>query len=127
MTTNSRESTGTTGSRGPRAVVVSILCIDDEPQSFCRRLASVVNHGRMHLAQVVSTGSQIYPVRTDSVRGSATLLRCEFRMRESGIDVSDEDVRGLLERISTYQVLDSFLIDGHGVNIGPASDFAQAS
>lgn len=111
----------------PKGLVVSILCVEDDLQRFCRRLVSIVNHGPMHLARVVATGSQIYPTRSDTIRDSATLLRCEFRMRNSGTTVNEDEARKLLDRISVYQVLDSHLVDESGVNIGPVDKFAAAS
>ena len=111
----------------PKGLVVSILCVDDDLQRFCRRLVSIVNHGPMHLARVVATGSQIYPTRSDTIRDSATLLRCEFRMRNTGTTVDENEARKLLDRIAVYQVLDSHLVDESGVNIGPVDKFAAAS
>lgn len=111
----------------PKGLVVSILCVDDDLPRFCRRLVSIVNHGPMHLARVVATGSQIYPTRSDTIRDSATLLRCEFRMRNTGTTVDENEARKLLDRISVYQVLDSHLVDESGVNIGPVDNFAAAS
>jgi len=114
-------------SNEPKGLVVSILCVEDDLQRFCRRLVAIVNHGPMHLARVVATGSQIYPTRSDTIRDSATLLRCEFRMRNSGTSVDEDEARKLLDRISVYQLLDSHLVDESGVNIGPADRFAAAS
>ena len=111
----------------PMGMVVSILCVEEDLQRFCRRLVGLVNHGPMHLAQAIATGSQVYPTRSDTVRGSATVLRCEFRMRNTGLPVGEVDALGLLDRISTHQILDSHLIDASGTNLGPVQNFAVAS
>lgn len=109
------------------SLVVSVLCSDDDPQRLSRRLVATVNHGPMHLTRVVATGVQVYPVNPESVRGTSTLLRCEFRMRNTGAPVTDSAVTALLSRISGYTVLDSHLVDGHGVSLGPATHVAAAS
>lgn len=111
----------------PQGVVVSLLCKEEEPQRFCRRLATVVNNGAMHLVRAVATGSQVYPVGMNTAPGSATLLRCEFRLRHAVRPIRDADVRDLLDRIRELQVLDAHLVDEHGVNIGPAAEVAVAS
>lgn len=111
----------------PQAVVVSILSVEDDLQRFSRRLAAEVNQGPLHLARVVATGTQVYPVRLDTLRDSATLLRCEFRMRHAATPISIEVARGLLERIRSHQVLEAQLIDDHGMVIGPVEEFSVAS
>lgn len=113
-------------SNRPMGVVVSILCTDDDPQRFSRRLVAMVNHGPMHVSHVVAAGLQIYPVRVDTLRGSATLLRVEFRMRNSGTPVGEADIRDLFQRIASLEVLDSHLFDANGVNLGPAIRLAEA-
>lgn len=98
-------------------VVVTLLFVDGELQRFGRRLASAANPGPMHLARVISTGVQIYPVRDDAL-GEPTVLRCEFRMRNSAAEVTDEQARALLDRISDFNVIKAHLIDEHDVIIG---------
>lgn len=114
-------------SNAPFGVIVSILCVEDDPQRLCRRLASAVNNGPMHLTKVVATGLQIYPVQAEGGRGPAAQLRCDFRVRKTGSPVTDADVRDLFDRIRGFDVLDSHLIDGQGVNLGPAMVVAVAS
>lgn len=99
-------------------VVVTLLCTDGELQRFGRRLASAANPGPMHLARIVSTGTQIYPIRNDAL-GEPTMLRCEFRMRNSGATVTDQHARALLERIKDFNVIKAHLIDEHDVIVGP--------
>ncbi|MGA0878806.1 MAG: hypothetical protein ACO3SP_06765, partial [Ilumatobacteraceae bacterium] len=90
-------------------IVVTLLCVDGEPQRFGRRLAATVNPGPMHLARIVSTGTQIYPVRDDAL-GEPTMLRCEFRMRNAAAEVTDEEARRLLERIDDFNVIKAHFI-----------------
>lgn len=111
----------------PMAVIVSILSGDEDLQRTCRRLAAEVNHGPMHLARVVATGTQVYPVRLDSLRDTATLLRCEFRMRNTGQPVSIESARDLLDRLNSFEILDSHLVDVTGLSAGPVVDLRVAS
>lgn len=109
------------------ALVASIMCVDDDLQQFCRRLVTLTSPGTMHLSQVVATGAQIYPVRVDTIRGTATLLRCEFRMRKTGSAVTPLDATALLDRIRSCHVLDSYLVDSRGVNLGPVEPYPVAS
>ncbi len=108
------------------ALVVSLLTIDDDLRSFSRRIASMVNSGPMHLAHAVATGIQVYPIRSDSVGGTATLLRCEFRMRQTGILVSEQAACGVLERLRSHQILDAHYVDQYGVNLGGVDGLAEA-
>lgn len=98
-------------------VVVTLLCVDGDLQRFGRRLAAVANPGPMHLARVISTGTQIYPVRHDAL-GETTVLRCEFRMRNGAAEVTDEQARALLDRIRDFKVIKAHLVDEHDVIVG---------
>lgn len=109
------------------ALVVSVLSTDDDPRSFCRRLASMANQGPMHLAQALATATQVYPTRDDSLRGTATVLRCEFRMRNTGAAVNDEAARSLLGRLAGVQLLDAHYVDARGVALGPVDELRAAS
>ena len=101
-------------------IVVTLLCMDGELQRFGRRLAAAANPGPMHLARVVSTGTQIYPVRNDAL-GEPTMLRCEFRMRHAATEVTDEHARALLDRIGDFNVIKAHFIDDHDVIVGPVA------
>ena len=81
----------------------------------------------MHLTQVIATGSQVYPFNQRSVRGTAALLQCEFRMRNSGTSITEDDARKLLDRISSCQVLDSYLVDDLGVKVCAINPMSIAS
>lgn len=108
-------------------VVLSILCMEDDLHRFCRRLSAAVNQGSMHLNSVVATGSQIYPVRVDTIRYSPTLLRCEFRMRHAGHKVSEFDAHALIARVRNCQILDSQFVDEDGNPVGPVQKYSVAS
>jgi hypothetical protein len=110
-----------------QSMVVSILCADDELQRFSRRLASKVNPSRLHLASVIAAGTQIYPFRTDSLKGVAVLLQCEFRKRNSGSTVTPEDAHDVLERLDGYQVIGATLLAADGSHIGMPSQLRSAS
>lgn len=79
----------------------------------------------MHLARVVSTGTQIYPVRHDSL-GEPTMLRCEFRMRNAMAEVTDDEARRLMERIRHFNVIKAHFIDEHDVIVGPVETLVIA-
>lgn len=111
----------------PAAIVVSILSVDEDLQRFCRRLASDVNPSSLHLARVVATGTQIYPIRLDTLRDTATVLRCEFRMRNAGSPITREVVRDLLDRLDAHELLDSHLVDARGSSTGPVDELPVAS
>jgi hypothetical protein len=100
------------------ALVVSVLCVEDDLQRFSRRLASQVNQSRMHLASVLATGTQVYPVRVDSLRGTASILRCEFRMRNTGAPVTMHEAGDVMRRITGAQVLEAHMVDGDGNSVG---------
>jgi hypothetical protein len=119
MTTNTNIS--------PLGLVTSILCPEEDVHGFCRRLVTKVNDGPMHLASVITSGSQIYPVRVDAIGFAPTILRCEFRMRNTGTPVSAADACDLLDRLSGYQILDSHFVDKHGSVVRPFNDYLVAS
>jgi hypothetical protein len=102
----------------PKTLMVSLLCVDDDLQSFSRRLASQVNQSRMFLASVLATGTQVYPFRVDSIRGTASRLECTFRMRNTGSAITDADANDTLSRIEGCQILEARLVDESGVDIG---------
>ena len=116
-----------TTAHDPMALMVSVMTTDDDLRGFSRRLASLVNHGPMHLAQALATATQVYPVRTDSISGTATLLRCEFRMRRSGSPVTEQAAFDVLERLRTCQLLDAHYLDDRGLSLGPVDVMPQAS
>jgi len=109
------------------ALVVSVITTDDDPRRFCRQLASTVNGGPMHLAQALATATQVYPTRVDTLRGVATVLRCEFRMRQTGAPVTEQAARALLERIGSHQLLDVHYVDANGSSLGPVNALLAAS
>lgn len=111
----------------PMSLVTSILCPEEDVHAFCRRLVAKVNDGPMHLASVITSGSQIYPVRVDSIGFAPTILRCEFRMRNTGTSVSAAHACDLLDRLSGHQILDSHFVDKHGSVVRPFNDYLVAS
>ena len=122
MNNNSQSTNGE-----PMTLVTSILCPEEDVHAFCRRLVAQVNNGPMHLASVVTSGSQIYPVRVDAIGFAPTILRCEFRMRNTGTPVSAADACDLLDRLSGHQILDSHFVDKHGLVVRPFNDYLVAS
>ena len=111
----------------PMALVTSILCPEEDVHAFCRRLVTRINGGPMHLASVITSGSQIYPVRIDAIGFAPTILRCEFRMRNTGTSVSAAHACDLLDRLSGHQILDSHFVDKHGSVVRPFNDYLVAS
>lgn len=111
----------------PASLIVSVMTVDDDLRAVGCRIASMVNHGPMHLAQALATATQVYPTRSDSIVGTATLLRCEFRMRRTGAPVTDQAARDVLERLQGCQVLDAHLLDGAGCSVGHLQVIPRAS
>jgi hypothetical protein len=109
------------------ALMVSLMTVDDDLRAFGRRVATLVNNGPMHLAQMLATATQVYPTRTDSIAGTATMLRCEFRMRHSGAPVTRQAAHDVLERLRCCQLLDAHYLDESGRSIGPVDLMLQAS
>lgn len=96
-----------------KGVVMSVVCTEPDHQRFCRRISAVVNQSQMYLSRVMVMGRQVYPVH-DAVLGNPdTLLRCEFRIRDSTSSISDAHVHDLLQRLETYEVIEAHTFD-HG-------------
>ncbi len=82
-----------------------------EPAAFCRQLSSVVNHSPMHLARVLETAVQIYPVRLDSVSGQAAVRTCELRMRHAAAPLTEEVLEQVTSRVRTaFEVTDVAMV-----------------
>jgi hypothetical protein len=94
-----------------------VVCVADDLEVFCRRLAADVNQSPLHLSRVMSGGAQVYPVRRDVVHHSATPLECEFRMRKSGSPVTELPARDLLARIRHLEVVRAWLADDDGTEL----------
>jgi hypothetical protein len=59
-------------------------------------------------------GRQVYPLH-DAVLGTPdTLLRCEFRIRDSSSSISDPHIHDLLQRLGTYEVIEAHTFDNGG-------------
>jgi len=97
--------------RKPTALVVSITSGAENLAAFCRRMTCHSNPSSMYLSKVISRGTQIYPVRLDLLGGSATILECEFRMRNIGGEVTDDAARDLLLRLSHLDVTRAWIVD----------------
>lgn len=117
MSTGPNIGTNTT----PAGAAISVVADDDDPHAFCRRIATMVNHGPMHLARAFQLATQVYPVRSDTVSGTAVVMRCEFRMRRTGAPVDQsalDDVRRRLRHLTTF---DERLLDGVDTLVGVAT------
>ncbi len=99
-------------------VALSIVADDDDAHAFCRRLATVVNHGPMHLARAFQLATQVYPVRSDTVSGTSVVMRCEFRMRRSGSPVDQEALDDLRRRLRHITTFDERMLDAHDTLVG---------
>lgn len=95
---------------GKDKAILSIVCTDDDVVSFGRRLATAVNNGQMHLIGVYGLATQVYPVRSESLRGTATITRCEFKMRNTGQPITEYALGDLMSRLRGYEVLDHKLV-----------------
>lgn len=90
--------------------ILSIVCADDDVTAFSRRLATAVNDSCMHLIGVYGLATQVYPVRAETLRGMATITRCEFKMRNTGQPVSEYALADMMSRLHGYEVLDHKLV-----------------
>lgn len=93
----------------------SLICPDDDPRAFCRRVAAAVNPSAMHLARAFVLAAQVYPVRSDTVHGTATVMRCEFRMRQGGIAADAMVVADVRARLGAFEMFDVRML-GDGVS-----------
>jgi hypothetical protein len=97
-----------------RGIVMSVVCAEPDSQRFCRRISAAVNPSQLFLSRVMVTGRQVYPFH-DAVLGSPdTLLRCEFRIRDSSSSISDPHIHDLLHRLGTYEVIEAHTFDHRG-------------
>jgi hypothetical protein len=96
---------------GPEGIALSIVADDDDAHVFCRRLATVVNQGPMHLARAFQLATQVYPVRSDTISGTAVVMRCEFRMRRAGAQVDQAALDDLRHRLRQLTTFDERLLD----------------
>lgn len=108
------------------ALVATIITAGENLDRFSRRLASRVNQSPLHLARVISRGSQIYPVRLDSVGGTATYLECEFRPRQTGATVSKEVALDVYARLEHFEVVRLSLVDDAGTVVGNVGEIRAA-
>lgn len=116
-------STDLTLTSAPAAVAVSIVAGDDDPRAFCRRLAAAVNQGPMHLARAFQLAIQVYPVRSDTVTGTAVVMRCEFRMRRSGAAIDQAALDDLRHRLRLFNTFDERVVR---TGLGPeCADIAE--
>lgn len=95
---------------GKDKAILSIVCTDDDVTAFSRRLATAVNDSSMHLIGVYGLATQVYPVRAETLRGMATITRCEFKMRNTGQPISEYAFADMMSRLRGYEVLDHKLV-----------------
>ncbi len=95
----------------PPGVAISIVADDDDPRAFCRRIAALVNPGPMHLARAFQLATQVYPVRSDTISGTAVVMRCEFRMRHTGAFVDQHALDDVRRRLRHLTLFDERLLD----------------
>lgn len=100
------------------AVVATMMSAGEDLDRYGRRLAARVNQGSMHLHQVISRGSQVYPVRNDVIGSRPVVLDCEFRPRRHGSTVDQSMVDDLLARLEGLDVSVVTLFDADGAVVG---------
>lgn len=111
----------------PKGIVASIIGAGTDEQRFCRRLSADVNQGQLHLARVFVTGRQVYPSHIAVLGEPDMLFRCEFRVRNSASTLTCEQVADLMDRLKGYEIVDTFLVDEDGLQIGRFDVFTQLS
>ena len=82
------------------AVVLTIVCVDDDLRSFCRHVSGVVARTSWRLARAFAVARQVHPQHPDALGTLATLMHCEFRTVETGTTVTDDAVAELLASLS---------------------------
>lgn len=103
-------------------IVISLVAVGEEPERLCRRLSAAVNQSPFHVVSVVSTGTQIYPVRMDAVGGRPVLLECELRPRDGRTQVTSTALDDILARLRRFEVRQAVLVGGDGATrIGPVA------
>lgn len=85
------------------AVVLTIVCTDDDPRSFCRHLTGAVASTPWVLARAFAVARQVHPQHPDAVGTLATLMHCEFRLRHDGESPSDDEVQVLLTHLDGFE------------------------
>ncbi|MFM8855819.1 MAG: hypothetical protein ACKOI2_01165 [Actinomycetota bacterium] len=93
---------------------MSIVCTEPDHQRFCRRISAVVNQSQVYLSRVMVMGRQVYPTH-DAVLGNPdTLLRSEFRIRDSSSSISDAHIQDLLQRLESLEVIEAHTFNHRG-------------
>jgi len=82
------------------AVVLTIVCVDDDLRSFCRHVSGVVARTSWRLARAFAVARQVHPQHPDALGTLATLMHCEFRTLDAGTPVTDGAVTELLASLS---------------------------
>lgn len=94
----------TTDEHGCEAVVLTIVCTDDDLRSFCRNVAGAVASTEWQLTRAFAVARQVHPQHPDALGTLATLMHCEFR-RESPNDgeAADHHLDTLRQRLSGFE------------------------
>jgi len=85
------------------AVVLTIVCVDDDLRSFCRHVSGLVARSSWTLTRAFAVARQVHPHHPDALGALATLMHCEFRPVDAGTPVSDHDEAELLRRLSVLE------------------------
>jgi hypothetical protein len=111
----------------PTSLVVTIVS-PMESASFCRQLATVVNGSPMHLASVLETATQVYPVRLDTHSGKAVVRECELRFRNPRSSGDLPTIEAVLARVAArYEVRSAVVTDEHGSSTDAVPVIATAA
>lgn len=91
--------TSTTRTPGFTLSIVSV----DEPRVFCRRITAVVAASPVQLTRAFAVARQAYPPHEEALAGLATVMHCEFRLRDAGGSLSADALASTLDVFSGFE------------------------
>ena len=93
----------TPAQQGSDAVVLTVVCTDDDPRGFCRQLSGAVAPTEWVLARAFAVARQVHPQHPDALGTMATLMHCEFRLPSAPQGIGDDQVEALRQRLNGFE------------------------
>jgi hypothetical protein len=91
-------------------LTLSIVSVD-EPRVFCRRIAAAVATSPVELTRAFAVAKQAYPPHEEAVSGLATVMHCEFRLRDAHESLDAPTVASVLEVLAGFETFGLRLLD----------------
>lgn len=85
------------------AVVLTVVCTDDDPRSFCRHLTAALARTPWTLSKAFAVARQVHPQHPDALGAMATLMHCEFRLGDQGEPIDEECLSALTASLAGYE------------------------